>query len=51
MTWSKVFVVAKVLPWGFNIIVSDIDAVWLRDPLPLFAQNPHAGECPAGPGP
>ncbi len=28
---------------GFNLVVSDMDVVWLRDPLPLFEKHPHAG--------
>ena len=43
MTWSKVFVLDEVVDWGFNLVVSDVDVVWFKDPLPLFAQHPHAG--------
>ena len=28
---------------GFHIVHSDQDVIWLRDPLPLFAKHPHAG--------
>ncbi len=44
MTWSKVFVVDEVAEWGFNLVVSDLDVVWLKDPLPLFAKYPEAGK-------
>jgi hypothetical protein len=43
MTWSKVFVLDEVVDWGFNLVVSDVDVVWFKDPLPLLAQHPHAG--------
>ena len=46
MTWSKVFVLDEVVDWGFNLVVSDVDVVWFKDPLPLFAQHPHAGGHP-----
>jgi hypothetical protein len=46
MTWSKVFVLDEVVDWGFNLVVSDVDVVWFKDPLPLFAQHPHAGGRP-----
>lgn len=33
MTWLKVFVVDKIVEWGFRIIVSDLDVVWFKDPI------------------
>jgi hypothetical protein len=42
MTWSKVFVLDAVVDYGFNLVVSDIDVVWFKDPLPLFARHPDA---------
>ncbi|GIL50740.1 hypothetical protein Vafri_6891 [Volvox africanus] len=35
-TWNKVHVVRMVYELGFNIIHSDADVVWFRDPLPFF---------------
>ena len=32
-----------VIDWGFNIVVSDIDVVWLKDPRQLFTLHPFAG--------
>lgn len=43
MTWHKVLALDRVAVWGFNVVVSDMDVAWLRDPLPLFGQHPHAG--------
>lgn len=42
MTWAKVFVLDAVADWGFNLVISDVDVVWFRDPLPLFAKHAHA---------
>ncbi|KAL4425402.1 hypothetical protein ABPG75_009418 [Micractinium tetrahymenae] len=44
MTWSKVFLVDSVVDFGFNLVISDVDAVWFRDPLPLFAEHAAAGK-------
>ena len=35
-TWRKVTVVEKIVDWGFNVLHSDVDVVWFRDPLPYF---------------
>ncbi|KAG2433971.1 hypothetical protein HYH02_012433 [Chlamydomonas schloesseri] len=35
-TWRKVVVVSRLVHWGFNVIHSDVDVVWFRDPLPYF---------------
>ncbi|GFR46128.1 hypothetical protein Agub_g7646 [Astrephomene gubernaculifera] len=35
-TWRKVVVVSRMVHWGFNVIHSDVDVVWFRDPLPYF---------------
>ncbi|GIM04886.1 hypothetical protein Vretimale_9381 [Volvox reticuliferus] len=35
-TWNKVHVVRMAYELGFNIIHSDADVVWFRDPLPFF---------------
>ncbi|GAB4815828.1 hypothetical protein N2152v2_002874 [Parachlorella kessleri] len=42
MTWQKVLVLDQVVEWGFNIVISDMDVAWLRDPLPLFEDHPQA---------
>ncbi|KAG1654663.1 hypothetical protein FOA52_003820 [Chlamydomonas sp. UWO 241] len=39
-TWRKVTVVEKIVDWGFNVLHSDVDAVWFRDPLP-YMLGPH----------
>lgn len=43
MSWERVFILSQIMDWGFNIIVSDVDVAWLRDPIPLMAEHPHAG--------
>ncbi|EFN56520.1 hypothetical protein CHLNCDRAFT_144132 [Chlorella variabilis] len=43
MTWSKVFVLAAVVDYGFNLVVSDVDVVWFRDPRTLMAAHPDVG--------
>ncbi|KAI3429328.1 hypothetical protein D9Q98_005423 [Chlorella vulgaris] len=42
MTWAKVFVLDMVADWGFDIVVSDVDVVWFKDPTPLFTEHPNA---------
>ena len=36
------FHAAAFLEWGFDVLVSDVDVAWLRDPFPFFARYPHA---------
>lgn len=38
--WRKVSVVERIVDWGFNVIMSDVDVVWLRDPL-SYVTGPH----------
>ena len=40
-TWRKVPAVAEVLSHGFNVILSDVDVMWMRDPLPYFLSFPY----------
>ncbi|KAL4447412.1 hypothetical protein ABPG75_004631 [Micractinium tetrahymenae] len=42
MTWSKVFILDRIVDWGLNLVVSDMDVVWFRDPSPLLDQYPAA---------
>lgn len=42
MSWERVFILAQIIDWGFNIIVSDVDVAWLRDPIPFMKAQPHA---------
>jgi hypothetical protein len=42
MSWERVFILAQIMDWGFNIIVSDVDVAWLRDPLPFLEEHAHA---------
>ena len=35
-TWRKVVVVSQIVGWGFNVLHSDVDTSWFRDPLPYF---------------
>ena len=44
MTWAKVFVLDVIVDWGFNLVVSDVDVVWFKDPLPLLSKHPEAGK-------
>lgn len=34
--WSKLHVASTLLSWGYNVILSDLDTVWLTDPMPYF---------------
>ncbi len=43
MTWSKVFVLAAVVDYGFNLVISDVDVVWFKDPRQLMAAHPGVG--------
>jgi hypothetical protein len=47
MTWLKTLTVQSLLAHGVNVVHSDVDVSWLRDPLPYFLDQ----ACPlAGPG-
>eukprot|EP00775_Hariotina_reticulata_P006248 gene6248-6484_t len=35
-TWRKVPAAQELLLLGYNVIMSDIDVMWLKDPLPYF---------------
>ena len=50
MTWSKVFVLDAVVDYGFNVVMSDVDVVWFKDPRPLFAEHPAVGKFGVGKG-
>ena len=39
---EKIALIKQFTAMGSNILVSDIDTVWLRDPLPYMAQYPQA---------
>lgn len=36
----------QAIGWGIDVVVSDLDLVWLRDPGYLLRDNPGAGESP-----
>lgn len=40
-TWRKVFAVQQVVSMGFNVVLSDLDVVWFRNPLPYFLSHPQ----------
>lgn len=35
----------QVIDYGFNLVISDVDAVWFRDPAPLFDRHKLVGAC------
>ncbi|KAK9820503.1 hypothetical protein WJX72_011074 [[Myrmecia] bisecta] len=37
----KARLISRVLGHGFHVVYSDVDAVWLRNPLASFARHPH----------
>ncbi|KAL4457956.1 hypothetical protein ABPG75_012821 [Micractinium tetrahymenae] len=42
VTWSRVFVLDAIIDYGFNLVVSDVDVVWFRDPAELLDRFPRA---------
>lgn len=38
---AKVKLIYDFTAMGLNVVVSDIDALWLRNPIPFFAKFPH----------
>eukprot|EP00325_Prymnesiales_sp_UTEX-LB-985_P028516 CAMPEP_0174716556 /NCGR_PEP_ID=MMETSP1094-20130205/24314_1 /TAXON_ID=156173 /ORGANISM="Chrysochromulina brevifilum, Strain UTEX LB 985" /LENGTH=457 /DNA_ID=CAMNT_0015916325 /DNA_START=83 /DNA_END=1452 /DNA_ORIENTATION=- len=40
---AKVQLIEQALLWGFELIITDIDALVLRDPFPFMARFPDAG--------
>lgn len=41
-TWQKVFAVQKIASWGYDVILSDLDVCWWRDPSIIFDKHPQA---------
>ena len=39
---EKIGLVLAFTNMGFDVVVSDVDTVWLQDPLPFLAQYPEA---------
>ena len=39
---EKIGLVLTFTEMGFDVVVSDVDTVWLQDPLPYMAQYPEA---------
>ena len=46
MTWlqgrEKIGLVLTFTDMGFDVVVSDVDTVWLKDPIPYLAKYPEA---------
>jgi hypothetical protein len=38
-TWRKVHVVGRLVQLGFNVVLSDLDVAWLRDPHQYFVHR------------
>ncbi len=39
--WRKVHILARVVKLGFNVLYSDMDVAWLRNPLNYFSSTPQ----------
>jgi hypothetical protein len=44
-TWVKVPAVQQLLRLGYNVLLSDIDVMWLADPLPYLTAMPSEVGC------
>jgi hypothetical protein len=44
-TWRKVPAVQQLLALGYNVLLSDIDVMWLADPLPYLTAVPPQVSC------
>ena len=40
-TWLKVHMVQEVVNLGFNVILSDTDVMWMKDPMAFIARFPE----------
>ncbi|KAK9804579.1 hypothetical protein WJX73_002017 [Symbiochloris irregularis] len=50
--WRRLALVEKAVRWGFNVLVTDVDVVWFRNPYTYLEDVPGADvvvldECPA----
>ncbi|CAI7929510.1 unnamed protein product [Closterium sp. NIES-54] len=41
LVWRKVAVVTSMLTLGYDVLFTDSDILWLRNPLPLLWRRPH----------
>ncbi|CAI6006393.1 unnamed protein product [Closterium sp. NIES-65] len=41
LVWRKVAVVTSMLALGYDVLFTDSDILWLRNPLPLLWRRPH----------
>ena len=39
---EKIGLVLTFTDMGFDVVVSDVDTVWLKDPIPYLARYPEA---------
>lgn len=40
---EKIKLIRVFLQLGVDVIISDVDVLWLRNPIPYFKQYPDAG--------
>eukprot|EP00955_Chlamydomonas_euryale_P002080 22932-Chlamydomonas_euryale.AAC.2 len=39
---AKIALIKDFLEFGVDVVITDIDTAWLRNPLPFFSRYPHA---------
>jgi len=42
MGWKKIELIHLFTKMGFDILVSDVDTVWMQNPMPYMAKFPMA---------
>ena len=40
IVWSKAVIANMILQYGFNLVLSDTDVIWFKDPTEIFKEHP-----------
>lgn len=40
MVWGKVTIANMIIQYGFNLVLSDTDVIWFKDPNEILAEHP-----------
>ena len=44
MVWGKVTIANMIVQHGFNLVLTDTDVVWFKDPNEILQENKQVGE-------
>ena len=40
IVWSKTVIANMILQYGFNLVLSDTDVIWFKDPTEILKEHP-----------